>query len=250
MAAGPDRDMLPHLLLRLEAPLMSFGTVAVDQHRPVQLWPATSLLTGLLANALGWRREQAAALDRLQSRVRWAVRIDRAGVALEDFQTAKLAADDRGWTTRGRIEERAGGPATYRSPHIRRRHFRADASVLVALRLEPADEFPALDALEAALRRPARPLFIGRKGCLPAVPMLAGRIVAADAMQALDVASGDAVASRSAALFVGPDAATVPSEPSLEQGWRVHEASDERRFSMDVHAGKQRVLERLRRESP
>ena len=68
-----------HLLLRLEAPLMSFGTTAVDHRRPVQPWPPVSMLTGLLANALGWQRSDVAALDALQSRIRWAARIDRAG---------------------------------------------------------------------------------------------------------------------------------------------------------------------------
>jgi CRISPR system Cascade subunit CasD len=154
--------MPAHLLLRLEAPLMSFGSTAVDHRRPVQAWPAVSMLTGLLANALGWDRSDSAALDRLQARIRWAARIDRPGTLLNDFQTAQLAKDDRGWTTRGVVETRGGGDASYESPHLRYRDYRADASVLVALRLDPVAEFPNLTDLAAALDAPLRPLFLGR----------------------------------------------------------------------------------------
>ena len=134
-ASRPTEVGQDYLLMRLEAPLMSFGTVAVDHRRPVQLWPAVSMLTGLLANALGWQRADVKALDQLQSRIRWAARIDRVGVALNDFQTVQLAKDDKGWTTRGVVEERDGGAESYKSPHLRSRDYRADASVLVALRL-------------------------------------------------------------------------------------------------------------------
>ena len=73
--------MPAHLLLRLEAPLMSFGTTAVDHRRPVQAWPAVSMLTGLLANALGWERSDNVALDRLQARIRWAALLRPLSIA-------------------------------------------------------------------------------------------------------------------------------------------------------------------------
>jgi len=227
------------LLLRLEAPLMSFGTTAVDHRRPVQAWPAVSMLTGLLANALGWDRSKTTALDRLQARLRWAARIDRPGVPLNDFQTAQLAKDDRGWTTRGVVEERGGGADSYNSPHLRSRDYRADASVLVALRLDAAEEAPTLDDLTVALDEPARPLFLGRKGCLPATRVNLGLVQAADAVQALQQAEPvpGGVAPQLAAIFFNTGAAPVMV------GLRVHHTSDERRFALDLHAGRQRVYE-------
>lgn len=236
--------MATHLLMRLEAPLMSFGATAVDYRRPVQPWPAASMLTGLLANALGWQRFDTVALDRLQARLRWAARIDRPGQALNDFQTAQLAKDDKGWTTRGVVEERAGGPDAYKSPHLRSRDYRADASVLVAVCLAPADEAPTLQDLAAALDRPARPLFIGRKGCLPATRIGLGLVQAEHAVAALVQADGlhaspaDATPPAQAAIYFNAGAA--PETPGL----RVHHTSDERRFALDVHAGRQQVFER------
>lgn len=233
--------MPEHLLLRLEAPLMSFGTLAVDAHRPVQRWPATSMLTGLLANAMGWRRTDTAALERLQERLRWAARIDRPGDLLLDFQTAQLAQDDRGWTTHGSPEGRDGGPNTFDAPHIRRCEYRADASVAVALRLDPAGESPTLDDLAAALRRPQRPLFIGRKSCQPSRPLLErpGLQDADDALSALETLPPALDAVAEPAVFFHPGAVARPVR-------RVaHRCTDERRFALDVHAGRQTVCEWL-----
>jgi len=228
------------LLLRLEAPLMSFGTTAVDHRRPVQAWPAVSMLIGLLANALGWDRSQTTALDRLQARLRWAARIDRPGVPLNDFQTAQLAKNDRGWTTRGVVEERGGGADSYNSPHLRSRDYRADASVLVALRLDAGEEAPTLDDLAGALDNPARPLFLGRKGCLPATRLNLGLVQADDAVQALQQAGHlpGGVVPELASIFFNSGAAP------LVEGLRTHHTSDERRFALDVHAGQQRVYEK------
>lgn len=177
--------MARHLLLVLEAPLLSFGREAVDSRGPVADFPGASLLTGLLANALGWRREQRDDHARLQGRLRFGARIDRVAARIEEFQTAQLGKGDRGWTTRGACEGRDGGAATYDSPHIRRRRFDTDASVAVALRLDPAEEMPDVDTLAGALVHPVRPLFLGRKPCLPSRPALAGVVEAHDLRAAL-----------------------------------------------------------------
>ena len=177
--------MARHLILRLEGPLMAFGGEIIDNHGIVDRFPALSLLTGLIGNALGWRREETGKLDRLQGRLVFAARRDRDGEPLRDFQTAELARDDKGWTTRGRPEGRAGGEGTYKGRHLRYRDYDADACVAVALRLDPAGEAPTLDDIAAALDRPARPLFLGRKPCLPATRILDGEIEAAGTLDAL-----------------------------------------------------------------
>jgi len=175
----------PWLVLRLEAPLLAFGGVTTDQIGIITDFPAASMLTGLLANALGWQRTEWQAHQALQDRLIFAARRDRensAGV-LTDTQNARLEKNDRGWTTYGTPEGRAG--ASYSAPHRRLRDYHADACVTVALRLEPATGSPDLDAIAAALDRPARPLFLGRKPCLPSCPLSAGTVQAPSAYQAL-----------------------------------------------------------------
>lgn len=173
------------LLVRLEAPLMAFGGVAIDNRGVTDQLPSASLLTGLLANALGYRRGETEKLQVLQSRLSYAVRSDRSGHALQDFQTARLAKDDKAWTTRGLPSGRDGGAKTYAGPHLRYRHYHADASVMVAIQLDPEDDAPSPADCATALSSPARPLFIGRKPCLPSEPLLAGLVEADSLLDAL-----------------------------------------------------------------
>ena len=168
---------MQHLILRLESPLMAFGGETVDYLGVIRRFPSASMITGLLANALGWRRVERERHQRLQDRLVFASRIDRepaGGLRMTDFQTAQLGANDRGWTTRGMPDERAGGAGTYNSPHLRYRDYFADMQVTVALRLGPDSEEPTLEDLAQALQEPARPLFIGRKPCLPSAPLFGG----------------------------------------------------------------------------
>jgi CRISPR system Cascade subunit CasD len=173
------------LSLRLEAPFLAFGGVAIDQVGVTRDFPAASMLTGLIANALGWPRTDRQAHQALQDRLVFAARREREsdlGV-LTDTQNAQLEKADQGWTTWGEPEGRGGG--SYGSPHRRRRDYHTDGCVTVALRLEPPEQAPGLDAVAAALDRPARPLFIGRKPCLPSGPLRLGEVEAPTAYEAL-----------------------------------------------------------------
>ncbi len=219
---------------------MSFGGDMVDAYGVVRDFPAKSMVAGLLANALGWERYEADAHARLQDRLAMGSARVIEGRRVRDFQTAQLGGGDRGWTTRGRVEGRAGGAATYLSPHIRYRDADADARVLVALRLDPADEEPGLDALAAGLDRPERPLFIGRKPFLPSRPVHAGSVDAGSIREAL-------------ALGVSLLAAVPPPHTSVRGQWpafeglgpndREEELTDERNWPAGVHAGLRRVAE-------
>lgn len=247
-----------HLLLDLDAPLMSFGGDMVDAYGVVRDFPAKSMIAGLLANALGWERHEADKHARLQERLAIGSARIAEGRRVRDFQTAQLGGGDRGWTTRGRFEGRSGGAATYQSPHIRYRDADADAHVLVALRLEPAEEMPSLDALAAALDRPERPLFLGRKPFLPSRPIRLGEIDVAsipDALAAGLVLLMDAErrplpkrrdeVGAQWPLTESADAALLATPPQEE------ELTDERHWPAGVHAGLRRVVEaRLRWPTP
>lgn len=187
------------VLLRFDAPLMSFGGVVVDQHNKTDPLPYRAMLAGLLANALGLTRRDHAELAALQARVRYAARRDRKGSILVDYQTVDFdpqgsMASDLGWTTRGELEERKGGEASD-GTHIRLRHYLADAIVTVALTLDPPGDAPSLRTVGESLRAPARPLFLGRKCCVPSVPVWLGEMEATSLRRALEttprVAGGD-----------------------------------------------------------
>jgi CRISPR system Cascade subunit CasD len=215
------------LRLTLAAPLMSFGAVAVDQVGPTWRFPGRSMLTGLFANALGWDWTERAAHQALQDRLVSAAALVREGEVLTDIQNAQLGANDRGWTTRGRAEGREG--ASYNAPHRRRRDFLADAELLVVLALVPADAEPSLDRVRDALVRPARPLFLGRKPCLPSRLLVAGTdadfLKAPTAHAALLACAGTASARAWWPDGEGP------------AGTRTHEVADLRNWDSGLHGG-------------
>jgi CRISPR system Cascade subunit CasD len=217
------------LVLRLGAPLMSFGAVAIDHVGPTARWPGASMLTGLLANALGWDWDDRAAHQALQNRLIFGAIELRAGDPLTDTQNAQLAKTDRGWTTRGAPEGRTG--ASYDAPHRRRRDFLADADYRVVLRLDPEDAVPTLDDLANALDRPARPLFVGRKPCLPSAPLRAGETRGATVHAAL--ASLENAQGRPAAW---------PADEG-PAGTRTRDDADLRVWSSGLHGGSRRVAE-------
>ena len=239
--------MKRHLILRLDAPLMSFGGVAIDQHRPTDAWPHTSLLTGLIGNALGYRRTERDALQTLQDRLVFACRADREGERMRDFQTVTFEPNEEGWTTRGKPEGREDANKVKARTHVRYRDYWADRIVTVALRLEPAGEEPGLDQIAQALTTPARPLFIGRKTCLPAAPLLVGKQEgesALDAMARVPVERGESAGGRAQPTqYLACAPAHDPPHPFVDGHLREWRASGKRDWRSDAHGGEQRWRE-------
>jgi len=235
--------MVEILLLRFDAPMVSFGTTIVDNFGFVQTFPALSMLTGLLANALGYEHHEYERLESLQSRLHYAVRCDRPGEPLEDYQTVDLGQDFMiseyvAWTTRGAIEERKGGNS--HATHIRYRHYRADSLYTLAITLEPPHEPPRLVDLEKVLDEPSRPLFIGRKTCLPAAPLLMGRTEAPTLLDALASLPRVGAARTSLRAEEGmsvwwPDG--VPLAGSIEPS-RVIPVTESRDWANQIHCGR------------
>ncbi len=207
------------LLMRLRAPMMSFGAPIVDSLGVIQPYPALSMVCGLLGNALGYHHRDADKLTRLQGRLRFAVRQDLAGRRLRDFQTADLGQDfmlsNRAWTTSGVLDERAGGSAKT-GTHIRKRDYWVDAAYTLAVGLEGEGE-PSLEALDGALRYPARPLFIGRKPCVPSERISMGLTQADSLVHALRRA---------------PLAKNAPRRVAMGSWMRARLGSDDQRCAM------------------
>jgi CRISPR system Cascade subunit CasD len=230
--------MIDAIILRFDAPLISFGGVVIDYRGVTRSYPARSMLAGLLGNALGYDHRDAAALQALQARIVYAVRCDRPGQPLRDYQTVDLSQPflARGWTTRGVVQGRAGAEATRTGTHIRLRDYLADAVYTVALELAPPGADPDAARLEAALRAPARPLFIGRKSCLPAEPIFLMRIAAESLRAAL------AAAPRSPHARPGEKMrAWFAAEGPHVRGARP--LTDDRDWTNQIHAGRRFILE-------
>jgi CRISPR system Cascade subunit CasD len=236
--------MARHLMLHLSAPLLAYGGETIDNFGVIRDFPALSMLTGLIANALGWDRGDADQHDRLQARLRVGSRIEQPGSRLTEYQTAKLNEDDHGWTTRGRLEGRAPSPSYSRGDDGRKsltlqryRDFHADMSSLVALRLVSAEEAPTLDDIAHALDKPCRPLFIGRKPCVPSARLVLGFAEADHVLGALLTWPALTLKSGETARAQWPD-----GEGELPNA-RMLELCDERNWRSGLHGGWRPVRE-------
>ena len=140
-----------------------------------------------------------------------------------------LDGKEKGWTTRGQPEGRAGG--TYSAPHRRRRDYLADHDCHVVLRLIEG-EGPDLEQLASALDRPARPLFIGRKPCLPSARLFEGWV------------EGDTAKAALAALGISGRAFWPPEDDEMPlDGATVIGVSDLRNWVSGLHGGSRALVE-------
>lgn len=130
------------LLLRLAAPLQSWGTGSRFVRRNTDRMPSRSGIIGLLAAAKGRRRTDPLE-DLLDLRI--GVRVEQPGHLERDFQTARSR------------DGATSMPLSYR-------FYLADAVFAVAVEGDAA----LLEGLREALRRPVFPLFLGRRSCPPA----------------------------------------------------------------------------------
>ncbi len=158
------------LIFRLFGPFASWGEDAVGEVRPTATRPTRSALLGLLGAALGLERN-AGDLPHLElaAALRFAVRIDSPGLPAVDYQTINYRKPERKELMPTRADElrvRRDLLSTTQSW----RHYRCDAVFTVAA-VATGSAGPSLGALREALDRPVFPLSLGRKSCVPALPL-------------------------------------------------------------------------------
>lgn len=149
------------LLLRLAAPLQAWGTASKFERRRTQREPSKSGVIGMLAAALGLRRD--ADLSELTA-LRFGVRVDREGKVIRDFHTAQAVK-----TEKKAKKEQTEEPE--KIGYVTSRYYLSDAVFLVGLESE---DHALLEKIETALRAPYFPLFLGRRSCPPTLPLVLG----------------------------------------------------------------------------
>lgn len=149
------------LCLRCEGPLQAWGETSRWVVRDTRLEPTKSGVVGMLAACLGWGLNDASRIAGLASRLTMATRADRPGQVLRDYHTivgGVLAAD-------GRVKVNAKTKQV--ETVVSWRDYLTDACFLVLL----AGASSLLDQIEAGLRRPFWPPYLGRKSCPPGAPI-------------------------------------------------------------------------------
>lgn len=128
--------------------MQSWGSASLFDTRETDYAPTKSGVIGMLAAALGRKRD--ASLEDLTS-IKYGVRIDRQGERVTDFQITDMG-------------EKLNSNLSYRT-------YLCDAIFLVGLESDDRDK---LEELEHALKNPVYALFLGRRSCPPGLPLVLG----------------------------------------------------------------------------
>ncbi len=160
--------MSEFLMLKLYGPMASWGEIAVGEQRPSQGHPTKSAVIGLLAAALGIKREEEYQQLRLANGYQMAVRVDSPGALLRDYHTVQVPPPDRGRRYYTRKDEMSV-PKHAMNTILSQRDYRVDAHYTVALYGEAPPY--TLAELATALKSPFYTLYLGRKSCPLSLPL-------------------------------------------------------------------------------
>ena len=171
-----------YLVFQLYAPLAAWGGQAVGQERPSDDHPSRSALLGMLAAALGIRRDQEAEHRASSDTCHFGIKLLAPGLALRDFHTIQVPPTNRKQqhlqTRRDELREpKIGTMLSFRS-------YRQDALTVIAATSN--DETFGLRQLRNALLEPVFPLYLGRKSCPLALPLNPKTVSAENLKKALD----------------------------------------------------------------
>lgn len=162
---------MDYLIFQLQAPLVAWGETAVGEFRPTANYPSESALLGLLAAALGIRREEEDAHAALRAGYGFAIGVLSSGRLLRDYHTAQVpgraALKNRPHNSR---RDELGLPKVDLNTILSTRDYRQDAASLVAVQVRDGAPY-ALSEVARALTNPRFTLYLGRKACPPALPL-------------------------------------------------------------------------------
>jgi len=160
---------MEYLLFRLYGSLASWGEIAVGESRHTAAYPGKSALIGLLAAALGIRRDEEERQLALASGYRFAVKVLSTGSLLRDYHTTQVPDSVGTFVYRTRRDELVIGKERL-GTILSSREYRCDALSLVAVCAVDGAPF-SLHELCDALLRPKFHLYLGRKSCPVAAPL-------------------------------------------------------------------------------
>lgn len=176
---------MDYLVFQLQAPLSAWGETAVGEFRPTANYPSESALLGLLAAALGIRREDEKAHAALRVGYGFAIGVLSSGRLLRDYHTAqvpgRVSLKNRPHNSR---REELNLPKDELNTILSTRDYRQDAASVVAVQVRDGAPY-ALNDVAQALAKPRFTLYLGRKACPPALPLNPQIIEAENALSAL-----------------------------------------------------------------
>ena len=173
--------MREYLMFRLYGPMASWGDIAVGEYRPSFAHPSKSAVLGILAAAVGLRREEENKSQKFTSSYGFAVQVHAAGTLLHDYHTIQVPPKQRGVKHATRRSELLSSQL---STILSSRDYRCDAFYTIAIWNFVEHPPYSLSQIASSLACPVFTLSLGRKSCPPALSMQAHTIKAENLKQA------------------------------------------------------------------
>ena len=163
--------MKEYLVFQLYSPLASWGEEAVGEIRHSAPIPPRSALLGLLAEALGIRREEESRLAAFNEAYHTAVHVlSEKARWLRDYHTVSAPRENKKLNYYTRRDELTLAPDEV-GTLISQREYRCDGYWHVAISAKSGAPH-TLAELRDALTRPHFSLYLGRKSCPLALPLM------------------------------------------------------------------------------
>jgi CRISPR system Cascade subunit CasD len=153
--------------------MASWGDIAVGSYRPTFDHPSKSAIFGLLAAALGIRREEEHKQLELASAYHYGVLINSPGVVLRDYHTSQVPSTGKGknkadFLTR---KDELAIPKSDLNTILSTRDYYCDGLYTVIISSRTDNPPYSLETLGDNLKEPSFSMYLGRKACPLALPI-------------------------------------------------------------------------------
>ncbi|NLW75030.1 MAG: CRISPR-associated protein (Cas_Cas5) [Euryarchaeota archaeon ADurb.Bin294] len=175
--------MTQFCLFNLYGPMAGYGGIAVGEMRSSWSRPSRSAVLGMIAAALGIRRDDEKAQTNLQAGYGFSVMVLQPGTMMQDFHTIQSVSSKSlkkmNHVMTRRDEMNLGDSETILS----KREYLCDHISVACVWIRDAESAQySLEEIVMAFRNPAYCLYLGRKSCPPALPVHA-RVIQSDSLK-------------------------------------------------------------------
>ncbi len=166
-------NMHEFLIFRLYGMMASWGDIAVGEFRPTFDHPSKSAVMGLIAAAMGIRRDEEERQRDLAAGYLMAIRIDGPGILMRDYHTVQVPPAGKG-NEKYHFVMRKDELAVHKdelNTILSSRDYRCDTVYTVCLWGSTASPPYSLATIQKHLHNPAFVLYLGRKSCPLSLPV-------------------------------------------------------------------------------
>jgi CRISPR-associated protein Cas5/CasD subtype I-E len=154
---------MKYLVLRLSAPLMSFGEGDYWDIRGTDVFPTKSAIVGIISCCLGYDRSDTENIAKLSDSISVSARQDNQFTLLRDYHTIMDTMKANGEPNKNAVQS------------YRQYLMDAEFTILIS-----SADTSVYTQIKEALLDPVWPIFLGRKSCSPAFPIFWNEEIDAD----------------------------------------------------------------------